>query len=207
MLADADQVIEADYVLPYLAHAPMEPLDGLLRWDGRPRLARFGSRMQTVDQPRIAAVLGITPDKVAIETMLAGGSFGRRGQFDAHLANEMAHVAKATSRPAGEARLDPRGRHPGRFYRPDLLHPCAASPEGQIRGLERHRRRRVLILGTAYEASGPTRVDVTMVEGAQSRPTRCANFRCDVHTASRRADPLVARGGQHPDRLCRSSAP
>jgi isoquinoline 1-oxidoreductase beta subunit len=56
--ASADKVIEAEYAFPYLAHAPMEPLDGFLRWNDRGASARFGSQIQTLDQAFIAGVLG-----------------------------------------------------------------------------------------------------------------------------------------------------
>ena len=49
-LASAQRLIEAEFVFPYLAHAPMEPLDGFLRWDGNTAVARLGSQLQTVDQ-------------------------------------------------------------------------------------------------------------------------------------------------------------
>ena len=74
--------IEAEYIFPYLAHAPMEPLDGYLRFDGEKALARFGSQFQTFEQATIAGVLGLKPEQVQIETMFAGGSFGRRAQTD-----------------------------------------------------------------------------------------------------------------------------
>src|SRR4030095_2914136 len=94
-LARAERVIESEFVFPYLAHAPMEPLDGFLRWDGATAVARFGSQLQTGDHMTIARVLGLAPDKVELETMLAGGSFGRRAQQTMHLAAELAESAKA----------------------------------------------------------------------------------------------------------------
>src|SRR5580693_3533281 len=95
VLAKAGKVIEAEFVFPYLAHAPMEPLDGFLHWDGERARARFGCQLQTGDHNMIAAVLGLPFERVEIDTMLAGGSFGRRGQADMHLAAELAQAAKA----------------------------------------------------------------------------------------------------------------
>src|SRR5262249_35650779 len=99
-LRGAERVIEAEFVFPYLAHAPMEPLDGYLQWDGERALARLGSQLQTGDHMTIAGVLGLTPDKVEVETMLAGGSFGRRAQQGMQFA-------------AGPA-AGPQGHRPGR---------------------------------------------------------------------------------------------
>src|SRR5215470_12030374 len=94
-LARAGRVIEAEFVFPYLAHAPMEPLDGFLRWDGERATARYGSQFQSGEHAAIAGVLGLPLDRVEIETMLAGGSFGRRAQPSMHFAAELAQVAKA----------------------------------------------------------------------------------------------------------------
>ncbi len=80
VLAKAGKVVEAEFAFPYLAHAPMEPLDGFLHWDGERARARFGCQLQTGDHNMIAAVLGLPFERVEIETMLAGGSFGRRGR-------------------------------------------------------------------------------------------------------------------------------
>jgi len=80
-LAGAERVIEAEFVFPYLAHAPMEPLDGFLRWDANKAVARFGSQLQTFDQMTIGGVLGLKPEQVSLETMLpAGASAGVRSQ-------------------------------------------------------------------------------------------------------------------------------
>lgn len=74
----ADKVIEAEYTFPYVAHAPMEPLDGYLFWDGESVKARYGCQIQTLDHKQLCDLFELPPDKVQIETILAGGSFGRR---------------------------------------------------------------------------------------------------------------------------------
>src|SRR3990170_4921256 len=91
----AGEVIEADYLFPFLAHAPMEPLNGYLVWNAEGAQGRMGSQMQTGDQAGIAEVLGLKPEQVTIETMLAGGSFGRRATPTGESARELAEAAKA----------------------------------------------------------------------------------------------------------------
>jgi len=94
-MAKGGRVVEAEFVFPYLAHAPMEPLNGFIKWDGETASARFGSQFPTPDHAVIAQVLGIGIDKVRLQTILAGGSFGRRAQQTTHVALELAQVAKA----------------------------------------------------------------------------------------------------------------
>src|SRR4029079_11491887 len=75
---NAPKKIVAEYEVPFLAHAAMEPLnctvavrpDGAVIW--------VGSQFQTVDQGAAARVLGLKPEQVKLHTMLAGGGFGRR---------------------------------------------------------------------------------------------------------------------------------
>ncbi|PYO14492.1 MAG: aldehyde oxidase, partial [Candidatus Rokuibacteriota bacterium] len=97
-LRRAAKVIEAIYEFPYLAHAPMEPLDAVVRVgaDGCDYWA--GSQLQTIDQAAIARTLGLPPEKVRVHTLLAGGSFGRRGTFEGDVAGEAAAIAKAIGR-------------------------------------------------------------------------------------------------------------
>jgi isoquinoline 1-oxidoreductase beta subunit len=77
-LAGAKQVLTAEYELPYLAHATMEPLNCVveLKPDGCEVWA--GSQFQTVDQGAAAKVPSMKPEQVKLNTMLAGGGFGRR---------------------------------------------------------------------------------------------------------------------------------
>src|SRR5262249_11236522 len=78
-LAGAAARIEAQYELPYLAHAPMEPLNATVRVaDGRCEIWT-GTQAASGDQAAAAEVLGLTPDSVTVHTMFLGGGFGRRG--------------------------------------------------------------------------------------------------------------------------------
>ncbi|HEV8231537.1 MAG TPA: molybdopterin cofactor-binding domain-containing protein, partial [Thermoanaerobaculia bacterium] len=70
--------IEAEYELPYLAHATMEPLNCTVK-AGRDRCEIWtGTQFQTGDQAAAAQVFGLKPEQVEIHTTFLGGGFGRR---------------------------------------------------------------------------------------------------------------------------------
>lgn len=94
-LRGAAKVFEAFYEFPYLAHAPMEPLDAVVRLAPDECEMWAGSQIPTVDQQVVARIVGLPPAKVRINTMLAGGSFGRRATPNGDVAGEAAAVAKA----------------------------------------------------------------------------------------------------------------
>lgn len=184
-LSRAGRVIEAEYVFPYLAHAPMEPLDGFLRWDGQQAVARFGSQLQTGDHGAIAQVLGVKMEQVTVETMLAGGSFGRRAQPTMHLAVELAEAAKAIG-PGRPVKLvwtredDIRGG----YYRPLFVHRMrGAVADGRIVAWASTSVGQSFLKGSPFEAMIKDGVDPVMVEGARELPYEIADFRSDVHTA------------------------
>jgi isoquinoline 1-oxidoreductase subunit beta len=184
-LARAERIIEAEYVFPYLAHATMEPLDGFLRWDGTSALARFGSQLQTLDHQTIATVLGLKPEQVELETMLAGGSFGRRAQQTSHLAAELAEVAKAIG-PGRPVKLvwtredDIRGG----YYRPLIVHRMRGGlRNGKIGAWADTIVGQSILKGSPFEAvMVKGGVDPTSAEGAKDIPYDIADFRCDLHT-------------------------
>lgn len=174
-------VIEADYVFPYLAHAPMEPLGGYIEWDGKTALARFGSQFPSFDQPAIAGVLGIPPEQVKVEPVLAGGSFGRRATGDAHLAVELAECVKAIG-PGKKIRLTWTREDDihGGYYRPLMVHRMrGAVKDGKIIAWSD------TIVGQSLAVGGPMEkmmirngVDATMVEGSSEPPYKLPAFRC-----------------------------
>ena len=183
-LGRANKVIDAEFVFPYLAHATMEPLDGYLRWDGQRAVARFGSQMQTADHQTIAKVLGLPFQRVELETMLAGGSFGRRAQQTAHLAAELAEVAKAIG-PGRPVKLvwtredDTRGG----YYRPLIVHRMrGAVQDGRIVAWSNTIVSQSLLKGSPFEGMIQNGVDATSIEGSREIPYDVADFRCDLHT-------------------------
>jgi isoquinoline 1-oxidoreductase beta subunit len=185
-LARATKVIETEFVFPYLAHATMEPLDAFLRWDGQRAVARFGSQFQTGDQQTIARVLGLPVERVELETMFAGGSFGRRAQQTNHVAAELAEVAKAIG-PAGGRSVkvvwtredDMRGG----YYRPLIVHRMrGAVQDGRISAWSDTIVSQSIVKGSGFEGMIRNGIDPTSVEGASGIPYDVANFRCDLHT-------------------------
>jgi isoquinoline 1-oxidoreductase subunit beta len=183
-LHHAQRVVEAEYVFPFLAHAPMEPLDGFLRWDGSRALARFGSQFQTGDQAAIARVLGLPTERVEVETMFAGGSFGRRSQPDCHFAAEMAEAAKAIG-PGRSVKLvwtreDDIG---GGYYRPLYLHRIRGGVrDGRIMAWAHTIVGQSILKGSPLEWMIANGIDVKSTEGAHDLPYAIADFRCDLHT-------------------------
>jgi isoquinoline 1-oxidoreductase beta subunit len=177
------KVIEAEYVFPYLAHAPMEPLGGYIEFDGKTALARFGSQFPSFDHPAMAKVLGLPIEQVRIEPVLAGGSFGRRATGDAHFAVELAEVAKAIG-PGKKLRLTWTREDDihGGYYRPLMVHRMkGAVKDGKIIAWSDS------IVGQSFAIGGPMEkmmiqngVDSTMVEGSDKPPYALPAFRCDA---------------------------
>ena len=183
-LKRASKVFEAEYVFPFLAHAPMEPLDGFLKWDGERAIARFGCQLQTVDHSTIAGILGLKSEQVQIETMYAGGSFARRAQPSAHFAAELAQAAKAIG-PGKPVKVvwtredDIRGG----YYRPVFIHRLrAASENGKIVAWSDTVVGQSILKGSPFEMVIKDGIDPTSVEGSHEIPYKIANFSCDLHT-------------------------
>ena len=175
---------EAEYVFPYLAHAPMEPLDCAIELSNGACQAWFGSQLQTVDHMAIAKTMDMPQDRVAISTLLAGGSFGRRAQPAGDLAAEAAAALKALGRDASIKLLwtredDIRG---GR-YRPFTLHRLrgALDKSGNIVAWDQTIVSQSIVKGSPFEMMIKDGVDPTMVEGAADLPYAIANLRVSAH--------------------------
>jgi isoquinoline 1-oxidoreductase beta subunit len=91
--------LEAEYEVPYLAHATMEPLNCTVRLAANQCEIWTGTQMQTVDQGAAAKVAGLDPKQVTIHTTFLGGGFGRRANPASDFVAEAVSVAKAAGMP------------------------------------------------------------------------------------------------------------
>jgi len=171
-LASAPHKITAEYTFPYLAHTAMEPLNCTVDYRGDRCTVWAGSQFQTVHQAVVAAVLGLKPEEVAFNTMMAGGGFGRRAVGNADFVFEAAQIAKAcfAAGRRGPVKLvwtredDVRGG----AYRPMHLHRAEIGHDGKGRVLAwKH-----VIVGQSIMSGTPFEpftvkdgIDSTMVEG------------------------------------------
>jgi isoquinoline 1-oxidoreductase subunit beta len=98
-LKSAAKTITAEYDVPYLAHAMMEPLNCVVDLRADSCEIWTGTQFETVDRANAAKAAGLDPEKVQIHTTLLGGGFGRRANPVSDFVVEAVHVAKAAKAP------------------------------------------------------------------------------------------------------------
>ncbi len=91
--ADAHQIIQAEFEFPFLAHAPIEPLNCVVRLSEDKCEIWNAAQTQTRDQADAAKILGMAPEQIEVNMLLAGGAFGRRASKDYTV--EAVQIAKA----------------------------------------------------------------------------------------------------------------
>ncbi|MGJ7535602.1 MULTISPECIES: molybdopterin cofactor-binding domain-containing protein [unclassified Variovorax] len=125
-LATAPRQLEAEFVFPYLAHAPMEPENCTVKLsNGRAELW-VGTQCAGLDAAAAARVLSLKPEQVTVHVQMAGGGFGRRFVGTSDFVVEACEIAKA-ARAAGfdvPVRLlwSREDDIKGGYYRPMHLH-------------------------------------------------------------------------------------
>ena len=100
--------ISAEYTLPFMAHAPMEPGNCTASFQGSKCELWAPTQVPQDCRDSVATAIGLDPDQVKVNVTLMGGGFGRRLEHD--YAVEAALVSKVDQR-SGESSLDSRRRH------------------------------------------------------------------------------------------------
>jgi isoquinoline 1-oxidoreductase beta subunit len=177
--------LTAEYSVPFLAHAPMEPLNCTVRRAAGSCEVWTGTQFQTVDQQRVAKILGLSPEQVEIHTTFLGGGFGRRANVASDFVSEAAHVAKGLDRPVKVVWTrddDIRGG----YYRPLAVHRLEAALDAAAGTPLAWRQRIVtpsILAGSPFTAMIKDGIDPTCVEGASDSPYVKAfpNHRVELH--------------------------
>ena len=187
-LEGAVKVVEATYEFPYLAHAPMEPMNAVVELvPGKSLEIWTGSQIQTVDQMATAPIAGIEPQDVVIHTQYAGGSFGRRTTPTSDYVVEAVQIAAAIDGRAPVKLVWSREDDiKGGYYRPLMIHKLRAGldAEGNIVGWHHRIVGQSILMGSIFEQFlVKDGVDGTTVEGAQELPYAVGAHRLEVHNA------------------------
>lgn len=185
-LAKAGKTLDAEYNTPYLAHAPMEPLNCTVKIDGDGCEIWTGTQFQTGDQHAAAGILGLKPEQVQIHTMFLGGGFGRRATTNSDFVSEAVQVAKAAGKPVKTVwsrEDDVRGG----YYRPMYLQQAriAVDAQGYPVAWQHRLVGQSIIGGTPFEAMMVKNgVDATSVEGVSDSPylKEIPDHRVELHS-------------------------
>ena len=186
-----DEVIEATYRVPYLAHMCMEPMNAtvLVRDlpDGHETRRRVdvwaGTQMPTLVRADVAAETGADEENVFVHSTYLGGGFGRRGELDftrfaARIAKRLPHHLRGrpvklvwsreedtrhdTYRPAAMGRFRARVRD-GRVLGVDMRIACPS-----VMGSA---------LSRAYPSISPVGPDNSITQGAFDQPYAIGDYR------------------------------
>lgn len=170
--------INAEYRVPYLAHATMEPMNATALYSGTQLDIWCGNQAPIFVQRHCAEAVELEPEAVDVHTTYLGGGFGRRGEVDfsvlaARVAKEMPNVpVQVTWSREEDMQHD--------FYRPGAI--------GRFKGAVQDGKAVLLDGGIAAQsctqqamgrwmgapAAGP---DKTTVDGAFNAPYAIPNFR------------------------------
>jgi len=81
-MASATTRLDALYEVPFLAHAPMEPMNATAHVTSRGAELWVPTQYQSMIREVIADLLGLPPEMVIVHTTAVGGGFGRRTEVD-----------------------------------------------------------------------------------------------------------------------------
>ncbi len=183
-LAKAARQISAEYEVPYLAHATMEPLNCSVDLKADSCDIWTGTQFQTIDRNAAAALAGLKPEQVRIHTTFLGGGFGRRANPHSDFVVLAVEVAKAFKKPV-KVVWTREDDMKGGYYRPMWYDRLAAGLDGNGK-LVAWRHNIVgqsIMAGTPFEATMTKNgIDATSVEGARAIPYAIPNLLVDLHS-------------------------
>ncbi len=177
----AATVLEKTFYFPLLAHAPMEPMNCNIEQTAEGDIVLHdGAQMPTGPHMAYQQIFQLPPEKIHINTLLAGGSFGRRATPEADYQVEagLAFVMTDRSRPV-KLVWDREDDIRGGYYRPATGHKVRVGldADGNIAAWEHQVAGQSIMKGTPFESvMVHDGVDHSTVEGLADNPYTIPNM-------------------------------
>ncbi|MBK6659603.1 MAG: xanthine dehydrogenase family protein molybdopterin-binding subunit [Proteobacteria bacterium] len=197
-LEEANKRLDGEMRFPFLAHAPMEPLNATARVKDGACEIWCGTQFQGIDVPNIEKATGIPAGKISIHTQWLGGSFGRRASPHADYLIEAVQVAQGAGLDVPVKLTWQREDDiQGGLYRPMALHRYSVGLDA--RGLPMHWLHKVVCAsitkGTFFEASANADgFDRFSVEGLLDNLYAGPNVDYQLHSPSHAVSVCWQRG-------------
>lgn len=183
-----ENIVSHQYVFPFLAHAAMEPMNCVMQLKDGTCHVWNGNQLHSIDQFAISRVLSLKSENIKINTLYAGGSFGRRGNPQSDYLLETAHIVKAMNieRPIKLVWSREDDMQAG-YYRPMYVHQLRASLNkyGLPTAWHHTIAGQSIAANTAFEqVLVKDGIDATSIEGAQNVPYTIKHLQVDLHTTN-----------------------
>jgi isoquinoline 1-oxidoreductase beta subunit len=172
--------ITAEYELPWLAHAAMEPMSCCAKVEGKTAVVHMGHQAPDVARKAVAKLLGFEETAVEIRSVALGGAFGRRTELDILLQT----VSIAREHPGKLVQLQWTREDDTRndFYRPGAVARVeGAVADGRIVALHSRSacQSATVELTTRMIGFAPPGPDKSAVEGTADQAYQILNMRVD----------------------------
>ena len=178
--ADMDKVakkVEAEYELPFLAHATLEPVNCTAEIVNGECHITGPIQFQQGAQYGVAAAIGLPPEKVFIHTTFLGGGYGRKLELDFQI--QAAQIAKAAGKPVKLlwTREDDTTHD---YYRPLSLHQMVAGLDAAGNVTTFHSKMTSpSVTARAFPPVVQNGKDPFMAEGSENLTYRIANVQIE----------------------------
>lgn len=180
-------VIEAEYKVPYLAHAPMEPMNATAQFKDGKLKVWAPNQSPSVIQMIGSRITGLPAAEIEVHTTLLGGGFGRRLEPDfSDYAIRLAMVSDGKPVKVTWTREEDMGHG---VYRPAAIGRYRAVLDGDgmpsaVTGAIASQSVVAGMVGRIAPSVPMAGPDNTMLDGAYNQPYAFANHRIDAHKAS-----------------------
>lgn len=169
--------VDVEFELPFLSHATIEPMncvaqvnpDGVELW--------YAAQLHTGDQSQVAAATGLRVDQVRINTLYAGGSFGRRACPDDYVLDAVEIAKQLPGIPVKMVWTREDDLRGGR-YRPMSVHRIngAVSEDGKLLAWDHHAVAVPIFRNSPFIPLAADQVDWTLFEGINDMPYTIPNL-------------------------------